>query len=66
MYARLIIGLAITVISLVYLVTVAIPHLIQANEDVKEAQKAVDEANAELDAAMAELNTTIDEIEAEG
>lgn len=60
MIARLIIGLAITVFSLVYLVAVAIPNIQRANEDVRIAQIEADQANAELDTAMDDVSNQID------
>lgn len=62
MIIRLIIGLAITVFSLVYLVAVAIPNIQRANEDVRIAQIEADQANAELDQAMEDVNTSINEL----
>lgn len=59
MIARLIIGLAITVFSLVYLVAVAIPNIQRANEDVRIAQIEADQANAELDTAMDDVSNQI-------
>lgn len=60
MIVRLIIGLAITVFSLVYLVAVAIPNIQRANEDVRIAQIEADQANAELDTAMDDVSNQID------
>ena len=60
MIIRLIIGLAITVFSLVYLVAVAIPNIQRANEDVRIAQIEADQANAELDTAMDDVSNQID------
>lgn len=62
MIIRLIIGLAITVFSLVYLVAVAIPNIQRANEEVRIAQIEADQANAELDTAMDDVSSSIDEL----
>ena len=62
MIIRLIIGLAITVFSLVYLVAVAIPNIQRANEEVRIAQIEADQANAELDQAMDDVSSSIDEL----
>ena len=60
--ARIIIGLVIVVVSMIYLTAYAIPNVFRAQEEVRQAEIDVAESEAELDAAIQEMNDSIDDI----
>lgn len=60
MYARLIIGLIVVVVSMVYLFAYAIPNYYQAQENLRIAQAEYDQSQLELQQSMDEVNRQIE------
>lgn len=59
---RLIIGVVVVVVSMVYLFAYAIPNVQRAQENVRIAQEEYDQAILEQEQAMAELDASVNEV----